>query len=242
MNIILFSDIHGNVEALKAILDHIQEQYDKVIFLGDAIGIGPSSKECIELLKESNIECILGNHELYYLNPNSIDLTTYSDVILHHEWVSNSLDFDDKEFIKGWNKYIDIELAGKKVRFAHFIFKKGGDNFYSTKVINDDNIINTIFEDDIDMYFIGHKHTPFIIEKEGKQIVDIGSSGCTDNNMTFYTILKIEDNIIEMDKKYIEFDREKLVKKILREKYPARVYFGKHYFNLTINEDNENNT
>lgn len=237
VNIILFSDIHGNVEALKAILEDIKlQQYDEIFFLGDAIGIGPSSKECIDILKETNIKCILGNHELYLLNPSSVEPTTHKDVLLHHEWISELFDNKDKEFIRSWNKYLDIELAGKKMRFAHFVFKKDSNEFYSTKVIDAEDVINAIFEDDIDLYFIGHKHTPSVIKKYDKQIIDIGSSGCVNDNMTFYTILTITNSSIEIYKKYVEFDREKLVQKILKKEYPARTYFSKHYFNLNVNE------
>ena len=46
MKIAVFSDVHGNYQATKAILDDIKNNnYDEVICLGDIIGIGPKSKE-----------------------------------------------------------------------------------------------------------------------------------------------------------------------------------------------------
>ena len=45
MKVAIFSDIHGNLEALEAILEDIKKnQFDEVICLGDVIGIGPSPK------------------------------------------------------------------------------------------------------------------------------------------------------------------------------------------------------
>ena len=47
MKIALFSDVHGNLQALNAVLDSIKEEkVDKIICLGDVIAIGPNSREC----------------------------------------------------------------------------------------------------------------------------------------------------------------------------------------------------
>lgn len=63
--IAVFSDIHGN---LQAILEDIKkEPIDSIICLGDVIGIGPNSKETLQLIEENKIEMILGNHEIYFL-------------------------------------------------------------------------------------------------------------------------------------------------------------------------------
>lgn len=64
--IAVFSDIHGN---LQAILEDIKkEPIDSIICLGDVIGIGPNSKETLQLIEENKIEMILENHEIYFLN------------------------------------------------------------------------------------------------------------------------------------------------------------------------------
>ena len=49
--IAVFSDIHGNYQVLDAILNDIKKyNYDEVIFLGDAIGIGPEPYKCLDRL------------------------------------------------------------------------------------------------------------------------------------------------------------------------------------------------
>lgn len=61
-------DIHGNLEALEAILKDIKTQaVDEMICLGDSIDISPNSKECIDLLIENNIKSVLGDHEICLL-------------------------------------------------------------------------------------------------------------------------------------------------------------------------------
>lgn len=59
-----FSDIHGNLEASRAILSFFQEeQVHRLIFLGDAVGYGADPNEVIALLKETDSLCIAGNHD-----------------------------------------------------------------------------------------------------------------------------------------------------------------------------------
>lgn len=59
----LISDIHGNVEALEAVLADIKSQdINEVYCLGDIIGYGPNPCECIDLVMELD-GCILGNHD-----------------------------------------------------------------------------------------------------------------------------------------------------------------------------------
>jgi predicted phosphodiesterase len=60
----LISDIHGNLEALGAVLDDIQTQQISEIFcLGDIVGYGPDPCECIDRVMESCKMSLLGNHD-----------------------------------------------------------------------------------------------------------------------------------------------------------------------------------
>ena len=74
MKVAVFSDIHGNYQALDAILNDVKKQnIDKTIFLGDSISLGPSPYECIDRLMKENITFINGNHELYLLDRKFYD-------------------------------------------------------------------------------------------------------------------------------------------------------------------------
>lgn len=85
--IAIISDIHANLPALEAVLSKLSS-YDPQtwICLGDIVGYGPEPSECIDLIKELKMECVLGNHdagvagiisENHFRNPNRrlIELT-----------------------------------------------------------------------------------------------------------------------------------------------------------------------
>lgn len=60
----IISDIHGNLEALEAVLADIRAQGISDIYcLGDIIGYGPNPRECIDLVMQHCQVTILGNHD-----------------------------------------------------------------------------------------------------------------------------------------------------------------------------------
>ncbi len=62
MRALIVSDIHGNVEALKAVLA-AAEPYDVLWNLGDVVGYGGSPNEVIELIRAKAVVNVRGNHD-----------------------------------------------------------------------------------------------------------------------------------------------------------------------------------
>jgi predicted phosphodiesterase len=59
----IISDIHGNIEALTAVLADIEAQgISEIYCLGDVIGYGPNPRECIDSCREFALT-LLGNHD-----------------------------------------------------------------------------------------------------------------------------------------------------------------------------------
>jgi predicted phosphodiesterase len=60
----IISDIHGNLEALQAVLGDIREQGVSDVFcLGDIIGYGPNPCECLDQVIDNCRVTLLGNHD-----------------------------------------------------------------------------------------------------------------------------------------------------------------------------------
>ncbi|MDX1962374.1 MAG: metallophosphoesterase family protein [Pirellulales bacterium] len=60
----LISDVHGNLEALEAVLADIRAQgIDEIFCLGDIIGYGPNPCECVDKVMKHCRITILGNHD-----------------------------------------------------------------------------------------------------------------------------------------------------------------------------------
>ena len=63
MRILIISDVHANLTALEAVIKDANG-FDQVWCLGDLVGYGPEPNECISRLREFELICLGGNHDL----------------------------------------------------------------------------------------------------------------------------------------------------------------------------------
>ena len=62
MRIAIFSDVHGNLSALEAVLADIDRQdADLVLFAGDLCLFGPRPAECLRLVRAQRMPSVIGN-------------------------------------------------------------------------------------------------------------------------------------------------------------------------------------
>ena len=71
MRIGIISDVHSNANALKAVLKEFDNRgVEKIICLGDFIGLGARPEECVKLIQSRQnqlLAAVRGNHEKYLL-------------------------------------------------------------------------------------------------------------------------------------------------------------------------------
>lgn len=235
MRIAVFADIHGNLQALNAILEDVsKENIDKIIFLGDAIAIGPKPRECLDVLIAKEVIFVPGNHELYYCIGPHIDGRMEDEEWEHQTWLVGELAGKHKEYLKSLPLTYNIECDGKKYSFCHFILARERSLFPFEKLqeVKDNGAENYIAFQDADYTFIGHEHKPFEASLNNKHIIDVGSSGCSKDNITCYTIIDTAADLII--KKELTFDREGLIADIMQKEYPERDFLSKIFFGIDI--------
>jgi diadenosine tetraphosphatase ApaH/serine/threonine PP2A family protein phosphatase len=59
----VLSDVHGNLEALRAVLADAEARTDDVVCLGDVVGYGADPGPCVDLLGTRARALVAGNHE-----------------------------------------------------------------------------------------------------------------------------------------------------------------------------------
>jgi len=66
MRILVIADIHANLAAFKAVIEAAETNggFEKISCLGDVVGCGAETNECIELLNSYPNDTIAGNHDL----------------------------------------------------------------------------------------------------------------------------------------------------------------------------------
>jgi len=107
MRIAVFSDIHGNQYALRAVLDAITSMgsMDEIIAAGDLCLGGSSPLECVDLLRSASVKAVYGNTEIYLSDPNiepndDLHRSMWSRIQPVAHWVLDQLSRDQIDWLK----------------------------------------------------------------------------------------------------------------------------------------------
>ena len=66
MKYALIADIHANLEALEVVLEDAKKNNcTHYVCLGDVVGYNPNPKECMKIVRDMAMPCIMGNHDEY---------------------------------------------------------------------------------------------------------------------------------------------------------------------------------
>ena len=115
MKVAVISDVHGNLEALEAVLADLErERPARIVCLGDFVGYGASPNECIERLRPKIEAAVVGNHDcaaigrlrLTYFNADAAEAARWTDVRLTPE---------NREYLLG----LPYEIRETRARFVH---------------------------------------------------------------------------------------------------------------------------
>ena len=176
--IAVFSDIHGNLQALESILNDIERNnIDEVIYLGDVIGIGPNPKECLDLIKDSRIRMVKGNHEVYQFNDDLYNNYLTEGERQHKDWVRAQLDEKEMEYIDNLPMTIEELVEGNLFTFSHFFFNEDKTYFQPLNILGDNRIFEVAKSLETDYMFFGHSHDAFQINNDGLFTCCIGCPG-----------------------------------------------------------------
>jgi putative phosphoesterase len=162
----IISDIHANVEALNAVLPKIDELgVDKIVCLGDVVGYNASPNECVEVIREREIPCILGNHdavacgleEPWGFNPIALQAAM---------WTRNALNTKSLEWLRSLPDTLEFES---------FVAVHGAPLDRNTYLFTWEDVIPYLAyleEKDYDLCMFGHTHSPGIFSTDGVYTVD----------------------------------------------------------------------
>ena len=98
MRYAVLSDIHGNLESLRAVLSDLVGRADAVLCLGDTVGYGADPSPCVELVAERAVAWVAGNHE--YAVAGQLDLDWFNEYArAAAEWTMTRLRDDCLRFL-----------------------------------------------------------------------------------------------------------------------------------------------
>jgi diadenosine tetraphosphatase ApaH/serine/threonine PP2A family protein phosphatase len=101
MRYAIISDIHSNLVALEAVMQHMEAQgaVDEVWCLGDLVGYGPEPNQCIQLLRRYPHRCIAGNHDWAAIG--RIDTSDFNpDAAAANRWTAQQLTAESRAYLE----------------------------------------------------------------------------------------------------------------------------------------------
>ncbi|MBP3255820.1 MAG: metallophosphoesterase family protein [Clostridia bacterium] len=183
MKIAIISDVHGNLEALKATISDIEKRnVDKIICLGDTIAKGVHSKECFDIVRKKCDIVLQGNTDEYFskehLNFDELPEQEQKRIIWNQSLISN----EDREYLLSLPFSYEFYLSGSLVRL-----------FHATPTANNKTVLNvdsietkyemflpsekTDSQEIADVVLYGHIHHPYLDKIYNKTLINVGSVG-----------------------------------------------------------------
>lgn len=117
MRIGIFSDVHGNYDALTAIFEAYERLgIERFVCLGDLVGYGAQPNECCDFVRERAAHVVLGNHDAAVAG--RMDYSYYYDAARHAlDWCRQELSSENLEWLQTLPYQVDDAEHG--IRYTH---------------------------------------------------------------------------------------------------------------------------
>jgi len=192
MKVLVISDIHGNYEALKAVLERAG-RYDDVLVLGDLVDYGPDPELVVDFVRSLGAKAIRGNHDeaaAYGVDcrcgPELHELSVYT----RSRITASKLSREDLEYLKLLPEKMELTFSSKKVPIVHGNLQSPLYG-YTYPWLKDEELCGLFSpkrqvrlssrgeyeETGQDYIFIGHTHLPFLRSSPFFKIANPGSAG-----------------------------------------------------------------
>ncbi len=222
MRYALISDVHANLPALKAVLDHIalNPGIARTYHLGDLVGYGPWPNETVDLLIENEIAGIAGNYDstvatdaphcgCKYENPRQEELSHVS-----FGWTREHVSPRTREYLGSLPFRLDIRPRGGHVSGPTLILVHGTptlNTLYWTEDRPDSfclKMAQIAGASAGDVIAFGHTHLPWQRTVEGIRFVNTGSVGRPKDGdwRAGYAIVDLGDDEVVVEQVRVEYD------------------------------------
>ena len=232
MKIVVFTDTHANLPALKALNRDIRrEGYDAAFHTGDAVGIGPWPAETVEFLGEiPRLTLLSGNHDAWMCGGLPKGAARWLEE--HYAWLSAQVSSRHLSAAAAWPCLTEHEFEGVRAAFVHYALNDCGRQVSLP--------ISEHIPSDLDalrgrhsslMVFHGHRHKAS--DLKGKvRYVNPGSLGCWHKPAARYAVIRFHKGKAVIQHKAVPYDETALLNGFLDRKVPGarrilEAYFGR---------------
>ena len=224
MKIAVISDIHGNMEAIEAVMADIEKNgCERIFVLGDYAMAGPEPKAAVEYFMQkehdSKFDMIRGNTDDMISN---FDYDLYDALKPNAPVMAEALQDDEKQlgiqeklFLSSLPIQKEVEIDGVKFLLVHGSPRRNNEDILPETRIED---VEAMLADvDAQVVLCGHTHIPCGFQTSKKQtVVNVGSIGrpFTNEPKSCYLTITIKDGKCLFEHHFVEYDNKKASEKL----------------------------
>jgi predicted phosphodiesterase len=219
----VISDIHGNLEALEAVLQDVPDGVETVYCLGDVVGYGANPDECCDIVRESEMPVISGNHDLAVTDLET-DLNWFNPVAAAAVvWTREHLSEENTEFLRTRPRTIQTDEA----LFVHGSVRDPDEYIINATSAQENLAILKSQYQRVPICYFGHTHVKTVapspngpvieahtldLSTNGPYLVNPGSVGQPRDGDTFASYVIAEGERVTY--RFVEYDIERAQAKI----------------------------
>ncbi len=222
MRLAVFSDVHGNLAALEAVLaDIVAEAVDEIVFAGDLCLVGPRPAECVDRVRDLGCSALYGNTDDWLLGRQQAP----AHLVELSDWTNAQLDSSQRAWLAG-------------LPFAQSVSFGGAIDTLSVVHANPKDVNQIVFppeeeqvvrygrvrqpDSDLDALLtgaqsktivFGHLHIPFSRSWGQIQLVNISSVSMPGDGdpRAKYGLFDLDNRHCSFEHKYVSFDYDREV-------------------------------
>ncbi len=225
----IFSDIHANLPALKAVFADMDERgLEQRYCLGDLVGYGTFPNEVIALIREQQIPTIMGNYDQGVGNSSDECGCAYKTAVEEAlgkrsiAWTNAHTTDENKAFLRSLLPQISLDLGELRVCLAHGSPRKINEYLYEDRPdVGLERILDGV---NADVLVVGHTHKPYHrILPSGRHVINEGSVGKPKDGdpRAAYVILEAGGKDLNVDFVRVPYDVEQAANAIEVSEMPA---------------------
>lgn len=245
MTLAILTDIHGNSDALAAVLQDISSHYvvDEYLVLGDLVAEGPDPLGVVQRLTIlGNVSCILGNTDRWviegYLELPPADkhskqrLQVMNEISRTCGWTAGVL-ANEGRF--DWLAALPTQLrrtlpGGRRLLAVHG--SPGSDEIPMTGAkTTPQEMRERLRGSEADIVLAGHTHLPFSATVDGVDLYTIGSVSLpvTEEKVAHYALLDVTELGYTLEMKKVAYDFSKMLELAGRLRHPSLDYMRRFF-------------
>ena len=176
MRVAALYDIHGNIDALVAVLDEVDTEKVDLVVIGGDIAWGAFPSEAIDRVLDLGESALVirGNADRDLVTPPAAEATSWIDEVT--QWCDAQLRPHQRDFLSSLplTKLVNVGGLGEAI-FCHATPRSDDEIF--TAITPDEEVAAILADVREHLVICGHTHTQFDRRAGGSRIVNVGSVG-----------------------------------------------------------------